>query len=258
MPLAGCGGLSSTSNVAPRASDASPPQKGDLPVSQGFFADSHTLLLDIPMTALALLPDTSLTAPPVVDTISDWRIVQEKSSLEFLVRRYMLSTLRGVSRRLYGVVRLNETDPRYTHVDVRIPVDSFTTGRDWRDHQLLSPAFLDGEVYRDITFHGHWLRGDPSREFALDGELRLRGIAREIILNVKARDRRIDERTGIERATYHATTVLDRRDFWRTPPVVHRAILGDTMRIALDLTLTRRRPTHGSRVPAGSQAMWGR
>jgi polyisoprenoid-binding protein YceI len=192
------------------------------------------------MTSLAIATDTLRSATPPVIAISDWRIVPERSRVAFSVRHYVLWMLHGVSRRPHGVVRLNEADPRFTHVDVRIPVDSFATGRRWRDRQLLSPAFLDGEVHPEIAFLGRWLRGDPRREFALDGELRLRGIAREITLNVQARDRRIDERSGTERATYYATTVLDRRDFWRTPPVAGRAILGDGIRMTLDLTLTRR------------------
>ncbi len=191
------------------------------------------------MTALAMAAESPFTVAPAAVAISDWRIVPQKSRVAFSARHYLVWTLQGVSRAPRGVVRLNEADPRFTHVDVRIPVASFTTGRPWQDRQLRSPAFLDAEVHRDIVFHGHWLRGEPRREFALDGELRLRGVAREITLNVKARDRRIDERSGTERATYHATTVLDRRDFWHTPPVAGRAVLGDTIRVTLDLTLTR-------------------
>jgi polyisoprenoid-binding protein YceI len=191
------------------------------------------------VTSLALAPDTSALAPSVTASVSDWRVVPEQSHVTFSARHYVLWTLHGVSRGLQGVVRVNEADPRFTHVDVRIPAESFATGRPRLDRQLVSRAFLDGEVYRDIVFLGHWLRGDPRREFALDGELRLRGVAREITLNVKARNRRVDDRSGTERASYHATTVLDRRDFWRTPPVAARAILGDTIRIAVDLTLTR-------------------
>jgi polyisoprenoid-binding protein YceI len=191
------------------------------------------------MTSLAIVADTPPTVAPAAVAISDWRIVPEMSQVAFSARHYLVWTLHGVSRQLHAVVRLNEADPRFTHVDVRIPAASFTTGRPWQDHQLASPAFLDAEVYRDIVFHGHWLRGEPRRDFALDGELRLRGVAREITLNVKARDRRVDEHSGTERATFHATTVLDRRDFWHTAPVAARAILGDTIRISLDLTLTR-------------------
>ncbi len=191
------------------------------------------------MTSLAIAAYTPASAPSAGASVSDWRIVPEQSHVAFSARHYLLWTLHGVSRGLHGVVRLNEADPRFTHVDVRIPVESFSTGSARQDRQLLSRAFLDGEVYRDIVFLGHWLRGDPHREFALDGELRLRGVAREITLNVKARNRRVDERSGTERASFHATTVLDRRDFWHTPPVAARAILGDTIRIAVDLTLTR-------------------
>src|SRR5215469_15519573 len=205
----------------------------------GLFITDQPLLRDTTMTSLAFAPDTRSTAPLAADAISDWRIVPEHSHVAFSVRHYLLWTMQGVSRRAVGLVRLNEADPRYTHVDVRIPVDSFTTGRLWQDRQLLSRPFLDGEVYPEISFHGHWLRGNPAREFALDGELWLRGVAREIILHVKARDRRTDDRTGTERAIYHATTVLDRRDFWHTAPVAHRAILGDTIRITLELTVKR-------------------
>jgi polyisoprenoid-binding protein YceI len=188
------------------------------------------------MSAIAVAANTPLTP----DAISDWRIVQDKSQVTFSARHYLLWTLQGVSHELDGVVRLNEADPRFTHVDVRIPVESFTTGRTWQDRQLLSPSVLDGEVFREIAFHGHWLRGDPRREFALDGELRLRGVAREITLNVKARDHHVDARSRTEHATYHATTVLDRRDFWHAPPVAGRAVLGDMIKISLELTLSRR------------------
>ncbi len=191
------------------------------------------------MTSLAFAPDTLAPASSATVSVSDWRIVPEESHVAFSARHYLLWTLQGVSRQLHGVVRLNEADHRFTHVDVRIPVETFATGRLWQDRQLLSRAFLDGEVYRDIAFLGHWLRGEPRRDFALDGELRLRGVAREITLNVKARDRRVDDRSGTERASYHATTVLDRRDFWHTPPVAARAIVGDTIRIDVDLTLAR-------------------
>ncbi len=112
----------------------------------------------------------SLTTP-VPSSIEDWRISTGASQVRFRARRYAFGTVQGTFHRVYGVVRCDEGDPRYTHVDVQIPVASLTTGHWWRNGHILGRDLLDGASYQNIRFLGHWLGGDRGGEFSLAGEL---------------------------------------------------------------------------------------
>lgn len=194
------------------------------------------------MSSLAVRAAVPPATPSATQVITHWDVVSAKSCVTFSAAHWLLWTLRGVFHGVRGVVRLVEAEPRFTHVDVRIPTASLTTGSVRRDRWLLSPELLDAGVYKEIIFLGHWLRGDPRDEFALDGQLRLRGVPREISFRARAGERHVDPTTGIEQVRYHATTVLDRRDFGivaRAPHDLGGAVLGDTLRVALDVTLSR-------------------
>jgi len=180
---------------------------------------------------------------PLHDFVTDLRIVPAQTRLAFSTRS-VIGTVHGVFTDVRGVVRLNEADPRYTHVDVRVPVASIVTHSTVRDARFLGPEFFDAVAYPAICFYGRWLRGDPLREFALDGELRVRDVGREITLDVRTIDRTVDGAGATEHARYRATTVIDRRDFRLVAR--HRLDLGPlalgyTIRITLEVTLARQR-----------------
>jgi polyisoprenoid-binding protein YceI len=196
------------------------------------------------MSALLTPPLTDWRDTQLAGAISDWRIVPAKTRITFSMRHFFW-TLRGAFRQVRGVVRLNEADPRYTHVDVRIPVAGVTTGSPWRDRRLAGPDLLDGSLYPAIYFHGWWLRGDPHGEFALDGELRVRDVGREITLQVTAHERGIGATGAPGEVTYHATTTIDRRDFGLEAPALvglGGTVLGHEVKVALDLSLHRVAP----------------
>lgn len=194
-------------------------------------------------------------ATPLAGSVADWRIITAASRVQFRARRYVFGTVQGTFRQVRGVVRSDEADPRYTHVDVRIPVASLTTGHWLRDAHILGTDLLDGTNYQTIRFVGHWLRGDPQREFSLDGDLTLRDVSREVILRVQAGNRDIDAAAGIETARFRATVVVDRRDFGlvtRGPFRWSGLILGYQLHVVVDVTMGRvlRPSSSGNRLTA--------
>jgi hypothetical protein len=66
-------------------------------------------------------------------------------------------------------------------------------------------------------------------------------VSRQITLQVRAAGRSVDAATGAEQATYHASTVLDRRDF-EIGQKIAGVLLGTKVRVAVDVTLNCARP----------------
>jgi hypothetical protein len=110
---------------------------------------------------------------------------------------------------------LIEGQPRYSHVDIRVPVATLEIGARRR-------LGLDVDLYPFVSFHGWRIRGNPRRSFALDGELQVGQVRRQVVANVVTTGDRFDIATGTEEATFHASLSLGRR-----------------IRLVIDMTLAR-------------------
>jgi len=126
---------------------------------------------------------------PISESVMDWQVVSAK--------------IHGTLTDVRGVVRLIEGQPRYTHVDIQVPA----TAIEIRARRRLG---LDADLYPFVSFYGWRIRGNPRRSFALDGELRVGTVKRQVVVNVVATGHRIDDATGTEEAAFHAHLVIDR------------------------------------------------
>jgi polyisoprenoid-binding protein YceI len=166
------------------------------------------------MTTALAVPIPALPGPAELGPIQDWRVIPAKTRTRFTVGRW-LGAIHGTLNTVSGVVRLIEGQPRYTHVDIRVPV----TALDIRTRRRLR---LDADPYPFVSFYAWRIRGNPRRSFALDGELRVGQWRRDVVVNVSATDHCFDDATGTEEATFHAQLVVGRR-----------------IRLSLDVTLAR-------------------
>ncbi len=175
------------------------------------------------MTTSLALP---ISAPPETakpGLVMDWHVVPAKSDVRFVAGR-IIGASRGTLHNVSGVVRLIEGQPRYTHVDIRVPVATLAVSAGRR-------LGLDAELYPLVSFYGWRIRGNPRRSFALDGEIQIGAVKRQVVVNVVATGVRFDDETGTEEATFHAQLVLGRR-----------------IRVFIDVTLARQA------IPSGHPA----
>jgi hypothetical protein len=163
-------------------------------------------------TALAL----RISAPPETaepTPIMDWHVVSARSRIRLAAGRFLAS--RGTLRDVSGVVRLIEGQPRYTHVDIQAPVATLEISARRR-------LGLDADLFPFVSFYGWRIRGNPRRSFALDGELQVGGVRRQVVANVVTTGYRFDDATETEEAMWHAQLGVGRR-----------------IRLVLDVTLVR-------------------
>lgn len=184
---------------------------------------------------------STTAAATETETTTTWAVDPAHSNVEFSVRHLMISTVKGRFADVKGTVVTDELTPTRAVVDITIGVASIDTREAQRDAHLRSGDFFDAEQFPSLTFHGTRLDGAVNGAFKLAGDLTIRGVSREVVLDVTAEGRGKDPWGG-ERAGYSATTKIKRSEFgltWNQLLETGGVAVGDDVKITLDLELIK-------------------
>jgi polyisoprenoid-binding protein YceI len=170
-----------------------------------------------------------------------WNIDTSHSGVHFSVRHMLVSKVRGHFARYSGVARIDEADMTHSQVEVRIEAGSIDTGVADRDAHLRSADFLGVEQFPEIHFRSKRIEKLAETDYAVVGDLTIRGNTREVTLNVEYSGRARDPWGG-ERIGFIAKTSLDRKDFgltWNQVLETGGLVVGDRLDIDLDVEAVR-------------------
>ena len=170
-------------------------------------------------------------------TAGRWAVDPSHSSIGFAIRHLGVSKVRGRFTRFDADVLIGDTLDA-TSVTASVDMASIDTANADRDAHVLSPDIIDVSRRPTMVFRSTRVAGAGS-EYQVDGKLTIGDITRPIVLAV--------ELGGIEafpggprHAGFEATTEIRRKDFGidvAMPPGVSAAMLGDVVKIVLDLQL---------------------
>src|SRR6266403_6020279 len=96
----------------------------------------------------------------------------------------MVTYVRGHFKNIQGTLEFDPEDPSNSSVEVRIDARGIWTGVEQRDDHLRSADFLDAENHPEITFKGNQVEVKGEHDFAVTGDLTIRGVTHSAILNV--------------------------------------------------------------------------
>jgi polyisoprenoid-binding protein YceI len=113
----------------------------------------------------------------------DVDVRQDHTRLEF-VARHMLSKVRGRFTEFDGTVTIAER-PEDSHVEVEMQTASITTDTGMRDDHLRSDDFLEVDEYPTMSFRSTAAAPDRRDTFQLVGDLTIKGITREVVLDAE-------------------------------------------------------------------------
>jgi polyisoprenoid-binding protein YceI len=170
-----------------------------------------------------------------------WTIDPQHTHVDFSVRHLMISTVKGRFGEVEGTVTFDPADARDATVDVRINAASIDTRVQDRDNHLRSPDFLDVANHPVITFAGKRVDRLENRRYRLLGDLTIRGVTREVPLEVELQGT-VKDPWGNEKAGYLATGVINRHDYgldWNAALEAGGVVVGAEVKIALEGELTR-------------------
>jgi len=180
------------------------------------------------------------TALEVEAPITTWQIDGAHTGVEFAVKHLMISTVRGhfsdVTRTLSGDL----SNPDTFSLDVKIGAESIDTRQEQRDAHLRSPDFFDAATFPTLEFKGKRIDGDVSGDFKLYGDMTIRGVTRELVLDVTNEGSAKDP-WGNSRIGFSARGKLNRSAYGLTYNQALEAggvMLGDEIKISVDAEFT--------------------
>jgi polyisoprenoid-binding protein YceI len=170
-----------------------------------------------------------------------WDIDPVHSSVRVRARHLGLASIHGRIAEFSGSVVV--TDPvENSVVEVTLRAGSVDTGNADRDAHLRSKDFLNADAYPDIAFRSKGLRPVTDDRWAMDGELTIRGVTRQVVLDTTYLGVGPDPWGGV-RGGFHAVTELRREDFaidWNQAVRVGIAAVGAILQVELDVEIVRR------------------
>ena len=155
-----------------------------------------------------------MTSTAVAESRTTWTIDPSHTTVEFVAKHMMITTVKGRFAELTGTIVADETNLADSSVEATMQAASLDTRSEQRDAHLRSPDFLDVERYPEVTFKSTALRGTKD-SFKLTGDLTIRGVTRPITLEVTFEGEGKDPWGGT-RASFSARGKFDRRDFGLT------------------------------------------
>ena len=182
-----------------------------------------------------------MSTTAATSTRTTWKIDPAHSHIEFGVRHLMISTVKGRFTGVDGTVTLDDADPSFADVDVRIDVATIDTREPQRDAHLRSADFFEAEKYPHITFRSKGAVSRHGTEFRLVGDLTIHGVTKEVTLDVSEEGRAKDPWGG-QRLGFSATTKIKRGDFgltWNQALEAGGVVVSDDVKVTLELELVK-------------------
>jgi polyisoprenoid-binding protein YceI len=166
---------------------------------------------------------------------NNWTIDIAHSGINFSIRHMVVSKVRGRFTKFSGTLSIDDADLARSVVEATIDASSIDTGTAQRDTHLRSPDFFDVDRFPEMRFRSTRIEKVEEARYRVVGALTIRGVTREISLDVEHGGRAKDP-WGNERIGFVAKATLQRKDFgleWNQVLEAGGVLVGE--RVDLDL-----------------------
>ena len=183
---------------------------------------------------------TTAIEPTTQTSTQTWAIDSSHTGIEFAVKHLMISTVKGRFSEVTGTLQGDITQPETFSLEVNIGTESIDTRQAQRDAHLRSADFFDAIKWPSITFIGKRIDGDVADEFKLTGDLTIRDVTRQIVLDV-TNEGSVRDPWGNARIGFSAKSKIDRRDFgltWNQALETGGFVVSDEIKISVDVEFT--------------------
>ena len=179
---------------------------------------------------------------PAAVPAGTWDLDTAHTGVHFKVRHLMVSYVRGDFEKISGNIVFDEKDISKSSADITIEAASINTRVAKRDAHLRSPDFLDAAKHPVITFKSKKVERAGEGKLKMTGDLTIRGVTREVVLDVEGPTPAIKDLQGKTRVGGSASTKIDRKDFgltWNKAIESGGVVVGDEVEITIDVEVVK-------------------
>jgi polyisoprenoid-binding protein YceI len=170
-----------------------------------------------------------------------WVLDPTHSELQFKVKHLMISTVTGQFNQFNGTVETEDNDFTRAKIDFSAEVNSISTNNAQRDAHLKNTDFFDAPNHPQIVFKSQKLEKTSDDEYKLYGILTMRGVSKNIHLDVEFGGVTVDP-WGNTRAGFTVTGKINRQDFGVSFSAVTDTgsiLLGDDVKLIANVQFVR-------------------
>lgn len=177
--------------------------------------------------------------------MAKWIFEPGHTAAEFRARHMMVTNVRGHFKNVHGTLEFEPENPRNSSVEVQINAGELWTGVKERDEHLRSADFLDVDHHPQIVFTGSQVEVTGEHDYAVTGDLTIRGVTRTATLNISYLGQWDTPwwEDGVDkgprtRAGFLATTQINRQDFgvrWQDTMDRGGIVVSDEINISIDV-----------------------
>jgi polyisoprenoid-binding protein YceI len=172
-------------------------------------------------------------------TGTKWVTDPAHSELMFKVKHMMIANVKGEFRKFDAVIDGED----FTKSPVRVTVDaaSILTNENDRDNHLKSADFFDVENHKELVFESTSFEQIDDEEYVLKGLLTIKGISKEVTLNVEFGGVNKDP-WGNQRVGFSLEGKINRKDWglnWNTLLETGGVLVSDEVRISAEVQFVK-------------------
>lgn len=184
---------------------------------------------------------TAPVATAEAQTQTAYAIDPAHSVAEFAVKHLVVATVKGTVAIKTGRLVYDPAHPAHAAVEAELDAASIATGVADRDGHLRSPDFFDATAHPSWRFRSRRVEPKRDAEARVVGDLTIRGVTREVVLDV-VKEGEAKDPWGNHRAAFTATTAFDRKDFgltWNQTLETGGLLVGDKVKVTLHVQAVR-------------------
>ncbi|MCY9663311.1 YceI family protein [Paenibacillus chondroitinus] len=168
---------------------------------------------------------------------SKWAVDASHSSIDFSVRHMMIAKVKGTFHSFEAQIEADATDLSSANIHFQVDISSIDTRNTDRDAHLRSADFFDSEKHPAMTFQSTQVTKTGDGEYALTGDLTIRGVTKSETFEVTFEGTGKDP-WGNEKAGFSAVGSIKRADYGLTYNAALETggvLIGDEVKISIEI-----------------------
>jgi len=169
--------------------------------------------------------------------LSNWKIDSAHSSVEFSVRHMMIAKVKGSFHSFDANITADPEDLTTASIEFTVNVSSVDTRNSDRDAHLRSPDFFDADNHPKITFKAVSIQKTGDNEYAVTGDLTIRGVTHPETFKVVYEGGGKDP-WGNEKAGFSVEGKINRTKYglvWNAALETGGVLVGEDVNITLEI-----------------------